>query len=637
MLKLGCSTRTYLLNGPEYDEEDESELTVTELKQKRAQQIQKYEEEKLRIEQEEEEQRRKEEEKGIDWGLGEDADEATDLSVNPYAQTANEELYIADPKKALRGFFEREGLELAYDCQEHGMGQFQCTVELPLDDEMGRPVVAEVIHKGKKKEAVIQCALEACRILDSHGVLRQATHESRKRKAKNWAENDYYDSDEDTFFDRTGTIEKKREKRMNAKAPQKAETYETLLEKEKSISSSISDIEKQLSSVESSSSSGTTQSAEEDSLDTFMKQLSDSKPQKLEVNRLKRDLLKLKADHAKVIRLVNIAKPAELPPLVAKYETEQKEVKTKTMPMIGKRKKIKVQLPSKPSEIYVANDFDDEEEDEDEEENQQKLLKSADENTVSEKTNLDQTEEQTVPSSPGASSSVKQDQTQEKPRALSPSSESDEEKNQSRFSIKKLENMVKKGLPSFAEKHKDSLEKIVATFNSIIATNGKMHLDVKTLAVKKRKVTKLLTDLKNSKSNEKMDQEVSMQLNNILNDLKSMCRQESVVAEGTKIIPDPEIRDPKGSGGVKSFKLKARLLPQQPMEDEEDSSDEECTNDEKKKRRNQRRIQQRQMKADKEKLKGYTEDAGKEDYNMWVPPTDQSGDGRTHLNEKFGY
>lgn len=45
-----------------------------------------------------------------------------------------------------------------------------------------------------------------------HGVLFRSSNEARK-KAKNLAENDYYDSDEDTFFDRTGQIEKNREKR----------------------------------------------------------------------------------------------------------------------------------------------------------------------------------------------------------------------------------------------------------------------------------------------------------------------------------------------------------------------------------------------------------------------------------------
>lgn len=81
-------------------------------------------------EQEEAEERARQaaENEGIDWGMGEDADEETDLTENPYA-VADEELYLDDPKKTLRGWFEREGYDLQYQVEERGVGQFLCWVK----------------------------------------------------------------------------------------------------------------------------------------------------------------------------------------------------------------------------------------------------------------------------------------------------------------------------------------------------------------------------------------------------------------------------------------------------------------------------------------------------------------------------
>lgn len=52
-----------------------------------------------------------------------------------------------------------------------------CTYyRLPVDGPNGEPVIAEAIVSGKKKEAVLQCALEGCRILDRMNLLRASTH-----------------------------------------------------------------------------------------------------------------------------------------------------------------------------------------------------------------------------------------------------------------------------------------------------------------------------------------------------------------------------------------------------------------------------------------------------------------------------
>lgn len=87
-------------------------------------------------------------------------------------------------------------------------------------NDFGEYMYAECQGEGKKKEVQAQCALEACRILNAQGVLKPqpggASMSTKRRKQKNWKSDDYYDSDEDTFLDRTGDIEKKRQRRMEA-------------------------------------------------------------------------------------------------------------------------------------------------------------------------------------------------------------------------------------------------------------------------------------------------------------------------------------------------------------------------------------------------------------------------------------
>ncbi|CAN8000202.1 unnamed protein product [Ixodes hexagonus] len=375
----------YTCEGPADDQEEECSLTVTELKALRKQREEEAREREAKAKAQAEADAAKEEQEGIDWGLGDDAEDEDPSTENPFAfSAANEDLYLEDPKKTLRGWFEREGYEMQYHVEEKGYSHFVCTIELPIDTPNGMSVIAEASVKGKKKEAVVACALEACRILDQHGELRKSCHEGRKRKEKNWEENDFYDSDEDTFLDRTGTIEKKREMRKKmVKKEDTVDTYDTLVEKLKAVEEEIAKVQDKLESSKQAAKEA--EADAEDSLEAFMSSLkSKTLADKSQRSKLRQELATLLQDRARLTRLANIAKPAHLPPLTSTLLKSQSKsdaaaAAKRLLPMTGSMKghpsRRKKPVPAASTAPTVVtpflpgqdNEVEEEEEEEDEE------------------------------------------------------------------------------------------------------------------------------------------------------------------------------------------------------------------------------------------------------------------------------
>ncbi|XP_004839279.2 kanadaptin isoform X2 [Heterocephalus glaber] len=397
VFRFGGSTRLFILQGPEEDRETESELTVTQLKELRKQQQILLEKKMLGEDSDEEDMDTTErkgsasgqdDDMGCTWGMGEDAveDEAEENPIVLEFQQEREAFYIKDPKKALQGFFDREGEELEYEFDEQGHSTWLCRVRLPVDDSTGKQLVAEAIHSGKKKEAMIQCSLEACRLLDTLGLLRQEAV-SRKRKAKNWEDEDFYDSDDDTFLDRTGLIEKKRLNRMKkaGKIDEKPETFESLVAK-------LNDAEKELSEISErlkASSKGLSESASQDSLDAFMSEIkSGNALDGVSRKKLHLRTFELRKEQQRLKGLIKIVKPAEIPELkktASQTADSGNKAKKLTLPLFGAMKggskfklktgtvgKLPPKRPELPPALMRMKDGPEVEEEEEEEEDEEK-------------------------------------------------------------------------------------------------------------------------------------------------------------------------------------------------------------------------------------------------------------------------
>ncbi|XP_016995955.2 kanadaptin [Drosophila takahashii] len=540
MLKLGGSTRVYILQGPGEDEEPESELSVTELRQKREKELADAAvEREIRMLEAEERERNE----GVSWGMGDDADEETDLSHNPYASTNNEELFFDDPKKTLRGFFEREGLNLEYRCDELSSGSFVCRVELPLDDSHGRPIIVEVNHKGRKKDCVVQCALEACRTLDRHGVLRQANQEAQKRKILKKGDSD----DEDEFWDRTGDVARKKQRKENAGASVTL-TYEDLLKQEIELNLEMEKVEQEIATYQQKEKKlkelAAKQQNEGDDLDNFMDMLSEDveKLDKTEIKKLRLEQQRLKGEQLKVERLLKIAKPTALPfatsiAAATKESVAQEGSATrKQLPMIGKRNQFSkfkvVKAPpstqTKPQSNAFASDEEEVEEEEAKEEKEAEKLDSgeAEQEAVAKTTT---TENKNLPET-------------------------------------KLPAETEEGKPTNAEAEVLKPDNVMST--------------------------KVLAEVSTVPSDTVASTTPS--------------ESESVEDKTTSATADDTMDTP----GAEEAQKKRRQ------------------------RQRQRNKQRQDVDMDLDEL---AEHEDTEKYAKWVPPTNQSGDGITHLNEKFGY
>ncbi|WKY02858.1 hypothetical protein Q1695_016277 [Nippostrongylus brasiliensis] len=330
VFQFGGSTRIFSLLGPPDDCDAEWECSPTEMREKMQK---KALEAKLAIaarkEFEAQQSQESEASDGIDWGMSFDEDSApavVDMELDAHLMEDREQYYQSDPKKALSKFFEREGFEMTFQLSEQGAGhthKWLCAIELPIEiNGVDRTYTAQAIVSTSKKDAQVQCALEACRILDAHGVLRGSNAKASRRK-KDLEENDFYDEDDDEYLDRTGQIEKQREKRAmwaknkTGEKVEKKSTYESLCKELEETRENIAKLKEKLDEIHAAKTSTNTG----DSLDDYCRQLSEGHgvapdmKMKTETSSLRQKLVALTHDAQRLEKLVKIAKPVALPEL----------------------------------------------------------------------------------------------------------------------------------------------------------------------------------------------------------------------------------------------------------------------------------------------------------------------------------
>lgn len=252
-LKFGNSTRNFILTGPDSDQENETEKSYTQMKndRKRLNVSKKMTPQQLEAFMSGEDvdfgknknnkncppgSKSGEDDENdpdndslntlheVNWGQGhedfqsrrvdsdeENSDDGEGMDLSKIDDRSA--YYYNDPEKAINHFYTKERLgEKELVMKKIGKNRWECSLKLPIENEKtGKSITCKA--EGVRAEAIKNVCLDACKILDKRGILRSDTS-AKKLIERDWTANEYYDSDEDEFLDRTNDLQKKRKRRQ---------------------------------------------------------------------------------------------------------------------------------------------------------------------------------------------------------------------------------------------------------------------------------------------------------------------------------------------------------------------------------------------------------------------------------------
>lgn len=233
-------------------------------------------------------------------------------------------------QKALKEWFENEGLEFKIKEDQPGAGKFTATIDLPVDEHEFE--VSSELHD-KKQTAIDEVCLHACWLLDESGLLynwlSDAQNEIDRRRRIGEAIRE-----DDIEYDNTVSRKRQRETSesdyqdtdQQDRSKPKVNTYDSLMADWNKLNMSILKLKAELVKLDVELANGKTiprdindEKANEgedeiDPLDAYMSSLEEQKRKpslddKIEKSRLKTQISSLEREQARVSKLIELAKP----------------------------------------------------------------------------------------------------------------------------------------------------------------------------------------------------------------------------------------------------------------------------------------------------------------------------------------